>query len=97
MDSEDSFIIPRNLDAPPLFFIWEIDTALIYVVILILSLAMDMLFVGIVLAIAAGRGYAKLKEEGGSGLILKMLYWFTPSGWMTKNYLPSHIREYIGG
>ncbi|MCB9063245.1 MAG: type IV conjugative transfer system protein TraL [Halobacteriovoraceae bacterium] len=97
MDNNESFYIPRNLDAPPLFFIWEADTALLYLTIIILSLAMNMFVMGLLLAIVVGRGYSKLKEQEGNGLFIKMIYWFTPSKIISKNYLPSHIREYIGG
>lgn len=97
MDNSESFYIPRSLDAPPLFFIWEADTALVYFVILILSLAMDMLVIGLFLAIVVGRSYSRLKEQEGSGLLLKMIYWFMPSQIISKDYLPSHIREYVGG
>ena len=56
-----------------------------------------MFLLGLVLAIVFGRGYATLKEEGGRGLLMKILYWYTPSElWLSKR-IPSHIREYIGG
>ena len=56
-----------------------------------------MFLMGVVLAIVIGRGYAHLKEEGGRGLLMKILFWYTPSEmWLSKR-IPSHIREYIGG
>lgn len=97
MTQEDDFWIPRNLDATPLLFIWELDTAMIYIVWLILGGVLGMFWLGLVFAIVFGRGYARLKEEGGTGLILKILYWYTPSELWLSNHLPSNIREYIGG
>lgn len=95
MDTDD-YWIPRNLDAPPLFFIWETDTALIWIVWLFMGALLNMFFLGLFFAIIFGRGYARLKEEGGAGLITKIMYWYTPSElWLSKR-LPSHIREYLG-
>lgn len=94
---EEDFWIPRNLDAPPLLFIWEADIAMFYFIWILLGLAFDMFVLGLIFAVIFGRGYARLKEEGGKGLIVKLLYWYTPSDlWVSKS-LPSHYREFIGG
>lgn len=94
---EEDYWIPRNLDAPPLMFMWEADSAILVIFWLIVGGVLNMFLMGLVLAIAFGRGYAHLKEEGGRGLLMKILYWYTPSEiWISKR-IPSHIREYIGG
>ncbi len=96
MDNENDFWIPRNLDAPNLFFIWEADSAMLFIIILIVAGVMNMFAIGAVLAYMAVKGYSYLKEEGGRGLLVKLMYWYTPSDWMSKR-LPSYVREYIGG
>lgn len=96
MDEQD-YWIPRNLDAGALFFVWDADVAILFMFWMIMGALMNMFISGVVAAIFVTRGYSYLKEEGGRGLIVKLLYWFTPSDiWITKK-LPSHIREYIGG
>lgn len=96
MEDED-YWIPRNLDAPPLLFMWEADSAILVIFWLIVGGVLNMFLMGVVLAIVIGRGYAHLKEEGGRGLLMKILFWYTPSEmWLSKR-IPSHIREYIGG
>lgn len=96
MDEQD-YWIPRNLDAPALLFMWEADTAMIVIFWLLIGGLLNMLPLGIMLAIAFGRGYTYLKEEGGRGLLLKVMYWYTPSDvWLSKR-IPSYVREYIGG
>lgn len=93
MDNDD-YWIPRNLDAPNLFFLWEADSAMIVILFLILGGTLNMFVLGVVLALFVGRGYQYLKEEGGKGLLIKVLYWYTPSDlWLSKK-IPSHIREY---
>ena len=94
---EDNYWIPRNLDAPPLFFMWEVDIAAIWIIWLVIGGVMNMLILGAACAIIFGRIYGRIKEEGGKGLIAKLMYWYTPSElWLSKQY-PSHVREYIGG
>lgn len=89
------YMIPRNLDAPPLVFMWEADTAGVYVLFIMLGAIMQMFVFGVICAVVVGRAYARLKEEGGKGLLMKIIYWYTPSTWLTKRH-PSHVREYIG-
>lgn len=95
--NEDDFWIPRNLDAPPLLWMWEADSAVLVVVCVMLGGLLNMLLVGILLAVLLGRGYQHLKAEGGRGLIMKTMFWYTPSVYWLSNRIPSHIREYIGG
>lgn len=94
---DNSYWIPRTLDAPVLFFMWEADSAVIFLTWTILGAVMG--GIGLLFGVAVGwgfaRGYVQLKEEGGKGLILKILFWFTPSQWASKRN-PSHIREHIG-
>ena len=95
--NQDDFLIPRTLDAPPLFFIWEADSAMIVIFLLIIGGVLNMFLLGALLAFVIGKGYAQLKEEGGSKLMMKIMYWYTPSDvWLSK-HAPSHVREFIGG
>jgi len=97
MSSENNFWIPRNLDAGKLLFVWEADSAFIFIFFLIMGGLLNMFLLGAALAVFISKGYQYLKEEGGRGLILKILYWYTPSDlWLTKRN-PSHIREFTGG
>ena len=54
------------------------------------------MILGIVAAAIFGRFYAHLKEEGGRGLLPRILYWYTPSSYWLSQYLPSYAREYLG-
>lgn len=97
MDDENDFWIPRHLDAPALFFKWEADSAMLVIIWILIGGVLNMFIMGILLAIVFGRGYAYMKEEGGRGLVMKILFWYTPSDiWLSKR-APSHLKEYIGG
>ncbi|WP_299945712.1 type IV conjugative transfer system protein TraL [uncultured Microbulbifer sp.] len=99
MTEEDlsNFAIPRTLDAPKMFLLWELDVAMLFLIIVILFAAMGakgFLF-GIGVAIVISRGFLRLKVEGGKGLLKRVLYWFAPSEWASQK-LQSHIRERVG-
>ncbi|MGQ0622195.1 MAG: type IV conjugative transfer system protein TraL [Panacagrimonas sp.] len=91
------FVIPRTLDDPPLFFMWNFDEAVIVIVLAILFGILGQLVPGAVLGYVLARAYARLKAQGGRGLLMKALYWTTPSDWWLPSRAPSHIREYVGG
>ena len=95
--NHDDYWIPRNLDAPPLLFLWEADTAALFVSMVLLGSLFGSFLFGIASAVFCARGYRRLKEEGGRGLIVRLLYWYTPSTVLVSRHLPSHIREYYGG
>ncbi len=94
---EVDFWIPRTLDDPPLFFIWQADVAYFYILFFILGSLLNMVVMGIVVAIFVARGYARLKEEGGKGLIVKFLYWHGPDCLWPLGRHPSYVREFFGG
>ncbi len=96
MEKADDYWIPRTLDAPPLFFIWEADNAMLFIFWVIMGAVINMFWLGLFFAVLFSRGYARLKEEGGKGLIMKILYWYTPSDIWLSRRMPSHIREYFG-
>lgn len=93
---ENDYLIPRTLDNGALFFMWEADNAVLAMMWVILGGVLNMFLVGVLFAFLFTRGYASLKEEGGKGLIVRVIYWFSPSDmWLSKR-LPSYLREYIG-
>ena len=96
--SNDNCRIPRTLDDPALLFLWEWDTAVVFLVWAIMGAilgGLGLLF-GMFMGAICTRGYARLKEEGGRGLIAKMIFWFTPLSGLFSANNPSHIREHIG-
>ena len=73
---EERFYIPRTLDDPPLFFMWALDDAAVFLCGVILFSLMGsalMFLVGCASGLAAARAYARLKQAGGkvSGSVSK--------------------------
>ena len=93
----NDFWIPRTLDAPPKFFMWDFDVASIWIICIMFGAMMQFTTAGIALAFLLGRSYSRLKEDGGKGLFVKILYWYIPSEQLFGRRLSSHVREYLGG
>lgn len=86
--------VPRTLNAPPMLFIFEADSAMVWGVWILLGAIMGMPLMGLMMAEVFRRLYGKLKNEGGRGLIMRLLYWYTPLN--LGNGINSEIREFTG-
>ena len=102
MDTEN-YMIPRRLDDPPMFLLWEMDEAIAFVMPVLGALALSssllMVFVGALLGFLAMQAVARIKANGGKQLFFQSLYWYLPPDTVTKKMKripPSAIREYIG-
>lgn len=93
--NESHVHVPRNLNAPPMFFIWEADIAMLWLTCIILGATMGMAPLGIMMAEISRRIYSKLKNEGGRGLMMRLLYWYTPLN-LSQMGLNSEYREFYG-
>jgi len=93
----DNYRIPKHLDSPPMFLMWEADTAGIFLIFCLSGFLLKS-FLPAVLGLILARGYARLKQDGSRGVLVHLLYWYTPSSSSIngKVKIYSHIREYIG-
>jgi conjugal transfer pilus assembly protein TraL len=88
--------IVRQLDAPPLFFMWEFDSVSLFLMCLLIWGVMGLPIVGVLMGLISVRGYGHIKQEGGAGLLVRLIYWYMPSTWFISKRYPSYIREYVG-
>lgn len=101
MDPE-KFLIPRRLEDGAQFFIWDADSAVLFIsCILMCSLLLQLwgFLVGALVGYYATKLLSNLKEMGGKQVVMGVLYWYTPSRWWPAfKHLrcESHIREYVG-
>ena len=101
MDPE-KYLIPRRLEDGAQFFIWQADSAVLFIFCLLASSLMFGLW-GLLIGVACGYYAVKLlsnlKELGGKQTVMGALYWYTPSRWwpaLKSLRCESHIREYTG-
>jgi len=92
-----NYRIPKHLDDPPMFLMFEADTAGIFLIFLLGGFMLHSP-IPVLLGFVLARMYARLKQDGGRGVLAQSLYWYTPS---TSNpngkiKIQSCNREYIG-
>jgi conjugal transfer pilus assembly protein TraL len=91
--SNQDFKIPRYIDDPGQFFFWDMDEAAIAIVILMMGMIFHFFFTGLILAIAAGTSYAKLKHGKPRGFFLHFLYYHNVLD--LKGLPPAYIKEFM--
>lgn len=89
----DNFWIPRTLNAPMLFFIFQVDNFIVVTVIMVITGLLNIWYVGILVSILFVKTWNGLKEGDGQGLVMRFLYWHLPFLFGIK--IQSNIREYI--
>ncbi|EAT10689.1 type IV conjugative transfer system protein TraL (plasmid) [Bermanella marisrubri] len=94
MAVSENYWIPRTLEDPPLFFVWEMDTAVVFLTSMIIFLLFSSPIIGFFVSLWLSKSYARVKEQGGVSLFGSFLYWYLPVD-LSKRY-PSFIREYVG-
>lgn len=93
---EEHYLIPRRLDDPPQFFFWDADEAMVVIVFTLIGALLGQIVPGVLSGVLLARGLARVKAQGGRGIIPRFLYWYTPSAWWFRGRAPSHVREYTG-
>ncbi|RME81011.1 MAG: type IV conjugative transfer system protein TraL [Caldilineae bacterium] len=101
--AEERYLVPRRLDDPPQFFLWDFDEAALVIACTVLfSISGGLGFlVGIALGLLAARGLSTLKLQGGLSTILAFLWWYSWSDpwWRAKhasNQASNSCRELVG-
>ena len=89
----DNFWIPRTLNAPMLFFIFQADNFILVTVIMTITSLLNISYIGIVMSVLLVKTWNSLKEGDGQGLVMRFLYWHLPILFGIK--IQSSIREYI--
>lgn len=93
--SQESYWVPRTLDDPPMLLFFQADTASVFLVVFLLTISFSFI-AGVLLAYFCTRLFVQIKENGDKGLIMQILYWYTPSDmWLSKLW-SSSVREYVG-
>jgi type IV conjugative transfer system protein TraL len=100
--SEESHIIPKHLDDPPMYLMWDADEAYAFLgpvfVVVTLSPSLVNFLIGGVLGYFTSRTLASIKYAGGKQLIKHALYWYTPTDacFKFKRTPNSDVREFAG-
>ncbi|MDD5394853.1 MAG: type IV conjugative transfer system protein TraL [Thiothrix sp.] len=96
MDGQEKYLIPRRLDDMPQLFFWDADVAVIAIAFILLGGLFGLIIPGLILGVGIARAFSRLKHDGGKGMMVRFLYWYTPSDWWLKSRAASWQREFIG-
>ncbi len=100
--SEESHIIPKHLDDPPMYLMWDADEAYAFLgpVFLVVAFSPSLMnfLLGGILGFFSMRTLARIKSAGGKQLHQHALYWYTPTdAWFKFRRTPSSdVREFVG-
>lgn len=96
MNQEHHGYIPRNLDNLPRFGLWDIYQALLFLITFGFGVSMHLLLPGLLLGILLAWSYGRLSSGQQQGLLIHLLYWYTPLGDGYNVIPPSDKRHFIG-
>lgn len=90
--------IPRTLDQPEKFFLWEIDQFVLMVLICGVGITMGMMLSAMFIGVATAYGYGKLKSGKHPKFATHLMYWWLPSAISPKMQItpPSDYRYFLG-
>lgn len=94
MKNED-YRIPRTLDDPKMFLFFRFDTAMVFLIVFMLTIAFSIV-IALLLSLMAAKIYIQLRENGDRGLVKHLVYWYLPSDLWLSPYWPSAEREFGG-
>lgn len=92
---QEDYRIPRTLDDPGYFLIFQFDTAMVFLVVFLMCVAFNII-AALLLALIVVKIYVQLKENGDRGLVKHLIYWYLPSELWISPYWVSSKREFGG-
>lgn len=97
MDNELGYI-PKSLDSPEKFLIWELDQAVIALMLLVFGIMAGQLLPGLIVGCLAAWQYGRLKSGKHPRFALHLMYWWLPGKILVRTRVtpPSDIRYFLG-
>jgi len=98
MSSNETGYIPKSLDAQPRFLWWELDQAILAILLIGMGVVMGSMMLGSVSGMVAAWQYGRLKAGKHPKFAVHALYWWLPSNLFvsTRTTPPSDQRYFLG-
>lgn len=98
MGGDETGYIPKSLDAQERFLWWEMDQAIVAIMLIGMGVVAGSMLLGIVLGSLAAWQYGRLKAGKHPKFAVHALYWWLPSGLFVKPHAtpPSDQRYFLG-
>jgi conjugal transfer pilus assembly protein TraL len=88
--------IPQTLDDPPKILFWDMDQAMVFILMIGVGIAVSSTFTFAIVGTVAAYFFGKAKSGKHRGFAKHLIYWFTPATLGMRRTPPSYIREYLG-
>lgn len=90
--------IPKTLDNPPRWGVWDMYQGIIFFLLFGLGVVMHQMLAGLIVGALAVTIYRKMSKGGARGILNHAIYWYTPfTGTGKKKTLPpSSTRHFLG-
>ena len=94
-ESQRRLLIPRRVDDPLRFFLWDADVALLFIVFVGIGMIMDAPLLSFAVGGACSWGYSKVKGGAKRGFGIHALYWYVGLS-LGKRTPSSSQRHFVG-
>lgn len=98
MNSDETGYIPKSLDAQERFLWWEMDQAIIAIMLVGMGVIAGAMLIGLAAGAVAAWQYGRLKAGRHPKFAVHAMYWWLPSGLFVKPRVtpPSNVRYFLG-
>lgn len=95
--SQEKFYIPKHLDDPAKFLLWQIDEAVAFILPLFFGFMIGKGLISLFVAIICFHCWRRVKGVGGKNLIRSLIFWYYPKSILGLKATPeSRTRNFIG-
>jgi conjugal transfer pilus assembly protein TraL len=95
MNHPSSLLVPRKLDAPPRFLLWDFDSVAAGIGGMGVGICLNSFVFGCCMSVALSWGWTRLKAGRHPGFGLHWLYWRSPVGFFKRTPASCH-RFFVG-
>ncbi len=88
--------VPQTLDDPPKLLFWDMDVAMVFIVMLGFAIMVGQMVIGTIAGLILAAMFARAKSGRSRGYGLHLLYWYSPVGLSFKRVPASNKRNFVG-
>lgn len=93
---EKRYLVPRRIDLPPRFLMWDMDVMLVFSVFFVLGMAMGHGLIGCGMGVLVSAVFGKLRAGKHPAFGVHWLYWHLPTRLGFRRLPHSYVREFVG-
>lgn len=96
MKEEYKTFVPQTLNDAPKFLFWDMDIAMVFIVVLGFGIMGGWLISSAIAGIVLASLFSRAKSGRSAGYGIHLVYWYLPIGVGFKRVPPSKRRHFVG-